>query len=243
MPKWFEGEIIRIEEAGDQTKRFWLAPDEGDELNFSPGQFITMDLPIGEKRLDRWRSYSIANAPGEGSYELCIVHMPGGRATGYFFDEVNVGTTIRYKAPEGQFLLPEEQLEKTVVLICTGTGIAPFRSMLRDIDRRDLDFHRIHLIFGARFASAMLYHDEWLDFARRHSNFTYSIALSREEGALPDHAVKGYVHQIYQKLYAAGDPDIRFYLCGWSGMIDEAMVHLVEEMGFDRRQVIFELYG
>jgi Na+-transporting NADH:ubiquinone oxidoreductase subunit NqrF len=54
---------------------------------------------------------------------------------------------------------------------------------------------------------------------------------------------QGYVHQVYRDLYAQKRPDITFYLCGWSAMIDEAVAILLTELGYDRQQIIYELYG
>jgi CDP-4-dehydro-6-deoxyglucose reductase len=243
MPKWYQGKVTRIENAGDNTKRFWIDTGDIDNFNFKPGQFITLDLPIGEKRLDRWRSYSIANAPGVTTIELCIVHLEGGRASGYFFNEVELGTEVTFKGPDGTFILPESDLQKTVVMVCTGTGIAPFRSMIQQIGNSGVDFHAIHLIFGTRYTTGMLYREELESLAKKYPNFRYSVALSREEGELPEYAEEGYVHKIYFKDH--GDPSDNkvFYLCGWSQMIDEAVENLVEKIGYDRSQVKYELYG
>jgi Na+-transporting NADH:ubiquinone oxidoreductase subunit NqrF len=66
------------------------------------------------------------------------------------------------------------------------------------------------------------------------------VALSRE----PDwQGWKGYIHQIYTQIYAEKRPDVQFYLCGWSNMIDEAVAELIVKLGYDRTQVIYELYG
>ncbi len=243
MPRWNTGRVVRIEDAAAHTRRFWLDPGDPSLVNFKAGQFITLDLPIGEKRLDRWRSYSIASAPGESLLELCIVRLPGGRATDYLFEEVQVGSELRFKGPEGVFVMPAEHLSKTVVLVCTGTGIAPFRSMIRDVVRRGLTFHEIHLIFGTRYRDGLLYEDEWRALAAENPRFRYSIALSREEGALPASAVSGYVHSVYESAYGGYDADRVFYLCGWSAMIDEAVERLVNQGGYPRSQVIYELYG
>ena len=53
----------------------------------------------------------------------------------------------------------------------------------------------------------------------------------------------GHVHQVYLEKYADVQPDRRFYLCGWSNMIDEAVANLLVKIGYDRRQIIYELYG
>ncbi|MBK7409604.1 MAG: FAD-dependent oxidoreductase [Saprospirales bacterium] len=241
MPtKWYDGTVTRIEEQTPTTKRFWVEIPEVESFDFQAGQFVTMDLPVHEKRLHRWRSYSIASAPDGGNVlEFCIVYLDGGLATRYFFEEVKVGTALRFKGPDGTFTLPQD-LDSKLVLVCTGTGVAPFRSMLWDIHNRKLPFKSIHLIFGTRHQDGILYRDEFEAFQKEWPNFKYDIALSRESGW---EGYKGYVHQIYQEQYTKPEPDLHFYLCGWSNMIDDAVANLIVGKGFDKSQIHYELYG
>lgn len=248
MPwKWYDSKVVRIEDESPTTKRFWLEVEGETEIPFQAGQFVTMDLPIHEKRLKRWRSYSIANAPdGINVLEFCIVHLEGGGATQYFFEEVRIGTSIRFKGPDGTFVL-REPLDKDLVLICTGTGVAPFRSMIQDIVQQKKAHRKIHLIFGTRCANSILYREEFENLQKTLPDFRYSVALSREPAinaadfSFDVHA--GYVHQVYLKDYQIARPDVDFYICGWSNMIDDAVANLLVEMGYDKSQVHYELYG
>lgn len=246
MPwKWYNGTVIKTEAISTTTKRFWVEiPDES--IDFRAGQFVTMDLPIHEKRLKRWRSYSIANAPDNSNIlEFCIVRFEGGAGSTYLFNEAKEGTTIRFKGPSGAFYLPQT-IEKDLVFICTGTGLAPFRSMIWDIYNSKIPHRNIHLIFGTRTTESILYQKEMEAFSKEKASFNYSVALSREE-ALPSNDstdfYKGYVHQIYMKEYADARPDVDFYLCGWSNMIDEAVENLILKLGYDKSQIHYELYG
>ncbi|HAD13286.1 MAG TPA: oxidoreductase, partial [Saprospirales bacterium] len=70
---WYDGIVKKIENIAPNVRQFQLEVPGVDSFDFQAGQFVTMDLPIGEKRLQRWRSYSIANAPdGSNALELCI---------------------------------------------------------------------------------------------------------------------------------------------------------------------------
>ena len=243
MAKWKEAVIRRIEQRSPTVRSYWLELPDRERLDFRPGQFLTLDLPISERRRDRWRSYSIASAPDQGNQaELCVVHLPGGRGSTYLFEEAQVGTTLLTKEPGGVFTLPERRLDYDVVMICTGTGIAPFRSMLHErLPRED---RRFHLIFGCRRPADLLYRDELAELAARYPHFTYTAALSRE---LPADApafetVEGYVHRVYERDYASPRADVRFYLCGWSQMVDEAHARLLA-LGYAEEQIVQELYG
>ncbi len=247
MPwKWYDSKVIRIHDESPATKRFWLQVEEEDSIPFQAGQFVTMDLPIHEKRLKRWRSYSIANAPDNSNVlEFCIVHMDGGGATRYFFEEVSIGTPIRFKGPDGNFVM-REPLDKDLVFICTGTGIAPFRSMIQDIVLQKKPHRNIHLIFGTRNATGILYRGEFEALQQSLPGFRYSVALSRETpnpADFPFEVQHGYIHPIYLRDYQTPRPDVDFYICGWSNMIDDAVANLIVNLGYDKSQVHYELYG
>lgn len=242
MPvKWFEAPIIKIEDASNNTKRFWVRVPENDPITFKAGQFVVMDLPIGDKRMQRWRSYSIANAPSEENKELefCIVRLENGAAGKYFFEEVKIGTVLKFKAPDGNFCLPET-IDHDIVMVCTGTGVAPFRSMLWDIYKQKIPHQKIHLIFGTRYKEGILYQSEFETLKNLLPNFRYDVALSRAEDW---NGYKGYVHQIYMEQYPTPKEDIKFYLCGWSKMIDDAVANLIVKMKYKPNQVVYELYG
>lgn len=243
--KWFDSKVIKIEDESSTTKRFWVKV-EGDEIvDFKAGQFVTLDLPISDKRTKRWRSYSIANAPDQSNIlEFCIVLLEGGAGTTYFFEEVKIGTPIKFKKPAGGFYLPEK-IETDLVFICTGTGVAPFRSMLWDIYNNKIPHKNIHLIFGTRTEDGILYEKELEDLMEKMPDFKYSVALSRAEvlSEKKYELVKGYVHPIYQKHFAKVRDDVDFWICGWSNMIDEAVAKLMINMGYDKKQIHYELYG
>jgi len=237
---WYQGVVRKILPAAPNVKRFWIEVPELAQFHFQAGQFITLDLPLGEKRLQRWRSYSIAGAPdGSDEVELCVVRSPEGAGSQYLFEEVQAGTVIKFKGPEGGFVLPDT-LDHDLVLVCTGTGIAPFRSMIHDLQRSGKSHRKVHLIFGTREESGILYREEFEALARSLPWFQYDIVLSRQ----PDWSgYKGYVHQVYVAQYQEKRPDVHFYLCGWSNMIDEAVSNLMTQLQYDRKQIHYELYG
>ena len=76
LPQWQKAIVTKIEQATPNTRRYWLELPETDRFDFKPGQFVTLDLPIHEKRNKRWRSYSIASMPdGSNVIELVVVKL------------------------------------------------------------------------------------------------------------------------------------------------------------------------
>lgn len=237
LQPWQKGKVIRIEDYTPNTKRFWIEMPGASSFDFIPGQFVTLDLPIHEKPNKRWRSYSIASSPdGTNIIELLIVLAVGGAGTQYLFNEVSVGSELTFRGPQGVFVLPKE-MENDIFFICTGTGIAPFRSMIQHIQSHSISFRNIYLIFGCRTKADLLYYNEFRDFENRLPGFTYIPTLSREKWE----GHHGYVHPIYQELCAAKQP-AHFYLCGWKNMIDDAKKNILA-MGYDKKSIELELYG
>ncbi|OAV43924.1 ferredoxin--NADP reductase [Lewinella sp. 4G2] len=243
MPKWNPATITRIQQRSPTVRSFWIRLPHHERLDYKPGQFLTLELPISERRRDGWRSYSIAAAPdGSNEAELCIVHLPGGKGTTWLFEEAEVGTEVKSKDPGGVFTLPPGPLKNDIVMVCTGTGVAPFRAMLQE--RLAAENVNFHLIFGCRTAADILYREEFEAMAAEHDNFTYSVAASREDVAATKTMAtsRGYVHEVYKTLYPKPANQLKFYLCGWNVMVDEAVATL-KEMGYEANQVVAELYG
>lgn len=237
LQPWRKGKIIRIENHTYNTKRFWIEVPELERFDFLPGQFVTLDLPIHEKVNKRWRSYSIASWPdGTNVFELLVVLAKEGLGTTYLFNEIKVGSELVFRGAQGVFTLPKT-LDKDIFFICTGTGIAPFRSMVNFVHLHKIPFKNIHMIFGCRKKEDLLYYEELKQLEEKLPGFHYYPALSREEWE----GHHGYVHPIYQEL-CKNKPDASFFLCGWKNMIDEAKKNILE-MGYDKKAIHLELYG
>ncbi len=237
LGQWYTGKIIKIEQATTNTRRYWIEIPEVKNFIFKPGQFVTLDLPIHEQRNKRWRSYSIASWPDNTNIiELIIVFAEHGAGTHYLFEQIQEGSTLALRGPQGVFTLPAT-LDKDIFLICTGTGIAPFRSMLHNIKNKNTPHQNIYLIFGTRTQKNLLYADEMQALEKKIVNFKYIPTLSQEKWS----GHTGYVHAIYESLLNK-NIDAQFLLCGWKNMIDEARQRL-QQLGYDKKQILFELYG
>jgi len=244
LQPWRTGIITRIEQETEATRRYWIQIPELERFDFIPGQFVTFDLPIHEKPAKRLRSYSIASWPdGSNTLELVIVLLEGGLGTHFLFNETTVGSTLTVRGPQGVFLLPPV-IDHDLYFICTGTGIAPFRSMANYIKIHDVPHENIYLIFGCRKKTDCLYGKEMKELESHLPQFHYIPTFSREE---PGDYRTGYVHTIYEELCKASANNgthkaAQFYLCGWKNMIDEAKQRIIS-LGFDRKAIHQELYG
>jgi glycine betaine catabolism B len=240
LQPWQTATVIKIEQQTHNTRRFFIQMPTDEAFHFEAGQFVTLDLPIHEKPARRLRSYSIASWPnGTNVFELCIVLLEGGAGTTYLFNEIKEGSEITLRGPVGVFTLNEHALQNDLYLICTGTGIAPFRSMVQHINLHKLSHKNIYLIFGCRTKADLLYFEELKTLSDEMEGFHYIPTLSREnwEGAA------GYVHAVYENILQINpNKDANFMLCGWKAMIDDAKLKIVA-LGYDKKAIHSELYG
>ncbi len=234
---WRKGIVIKIVDETPDTRRYWIQVPELERFDFIPGQFVTLDLPIHEKSNKRLRSYSIASWPdGSNVFELVIVLDRRGMGTPYLFTDVVAGTELTFRGPQGVFTL-DYPLDKDLFFICTGTGIAPFRSMVHHIHVSNIPHKNIYLVFGCRSKETLLYYDELTELQSRMPGFHYVPVLSREQWE----GKSGYVHAVYEELCKDKQP-AQFHLCGWKDMIDEAKKRLME-MGYEKKEIHVEIYG
>lgn len=240
LQPWRTATVIKIENETAYTKKFWLQVKGESVFNFKSGQFVTLDLPIHEQKNKRWRSYSIASAPNNTNvFELIVVLMQDGLGTNYLFNELVVGSEISFRGPNGKFILPEN-IDRDLFLICTGTGVAPFRAMIKHIYQQNLPHKNVHLFFGCRTFSDTLYQQEFENLNKKEKTFYYHPVFSRENN-VEENQYKGYVHDVYEK-FAKKNSSIYFYLCGWKDMIDEAKERIIN-LGFKKEDLHLELYG
>ena len=172
--------------------------------------------------------------------ELVIVLLEGGLGTHYLFNKVDIGTEVPLRGPQGVFTLPPV-IDKDLFFICTGTGIAPFRSMVHYIKLHNIEHKNIYLIFGCRQLCDSLYSAELKKLSTDLPGFNYIPTYSREDKENAD-IKHGYVHAIYENILNSDKRESSFYLCGWKNMIDDAKKNIIA-MGYDKKSIHLELYG
>ncbi len=224
--------ITEIKEASPTVRRFFI--EYPFEVNFQPGQFVILKFEGLQHQFDT-RSYSIAGKTNARNLELCIVIKGEGAATPLLFER-QVGETLLASLPEGRFTLPEGEIDKEMFFICTGTGVAPFRCMIKELLEIRKYILPVKLYFGGRTKADLLYREEFEALALEYPNFTYHPVLSRENWD----GLTGYVHPHYEEAILTL-PNAYFYLCGWTEMIKEAR-DKIKALGYTRQDIKVEFY-
>lgn len=237
MPyQFYDCTVKDIIDENDVVKRFFIQVPPEIPFRFKAGQFIMLDLPIESKYTNR--SYSIASAPSEDNvFELAIVLNPKGLGTPYMFENFKPGSPVKVSKVLGKFTLPEP-IETDICFICTGTGIAPLRSMLIDILLQNKAHKNLYMVFGNRWTKDIIYQKEMELLQEKFPEFKFIPVLSRDNDGWEGR--KGYVHAAYEEIFADKRP-AQFFICGWADMLKEARQRL-EAMGYDKKSIKFESY-
>lgn len=230
-------QLVRSVPLSELTKHLEFEMLGMRRFGFVAGQWLSFKQikPDGEELT---RAYSIASPPGEDArFALCLNRVQDGFMSNFLCD-MKEGDEIRCQGPFGDFILHPPM--RDTIFIATGTGIAPFRSMLHWLlaDESRHQGKRLWLLFGNRCEKDIYYHDQFQRLAGQHSNFHYWPTLSR--GAAEWHGLRGYVQEHVPGI-AQGRPDIDAYICGLDKMV-KANRELLTSIGWDRKSIRYEKY-
>lgn len=192
------------------------------QLDYLPGQYADI---IGKDGLRR--SYSIANAPkSDGKISLHIRKVENGQMSDYWFNYAQPNDLLRMEAPLGTFCLRNKSAEH-LVLLATGTGIAPIKAMLEQLvaQPEKNTYSQIHLYWGGRTEKDIYWQP---DFPGLRLNFVPVLSRTPEWPGR-----KGHVQQC---VLADSIPlaNAVVYVCGSDIMIQSASQQLIAA-GLDKK--------
>jgi NAD(P)H-flavin reductase/ferredoxin len=205
-----EGIVEVCEPLNRNTQLLIIKIENADR--YKAGQFVNLQRHDGLTR-----SYSIANMPhASGTLEFHIRRLPGGRFSAWVHDELKPGDSIPVSEPQGHcFYLPDRK-DQGLLLIGTGTGLAPLAGILADALAHGHS-GPIRLFHGSREREDLYRIDEMRQLAERHPNFSYTPCIS--SGDTPP---EGFVPGRANEAALAAHADLshwRVFLCGHPEMV------------------------
>jgi ferredoxin-NADP reductase len=224
-----------------ETKHLVFAVDELTNLDFAAGQFISLVAPKDGKTITR--AYSLASAPRNNEFDLCLNRVQDGFFSNLLCD-MKEGESVHFHGPHGTFVLRNPLRDS--ILVATGTGIAPIRGFVQWLfaDPARHQGNEIHLVYGTRYATDIYYKDYFELVAHDFPNFHYIITLSRAGDDW--NGARGYVQEHVRKIVedrpASERNNMDAYICGLNNMVSATRKMLKEELGWDRKQIVFERY-
>lgn len=227
----YNAAIVRREDLHDGVAMLWVSPDGGEFAPFLPGQFVAIGRIVGvpgsSPRLMK-RLYSIGSSANDRrAVQLFIVRVDDGEFTSWLFEQREGSRVWLAPKASGGFTLRGFENGKDLVLVSTGTGVAPYVSMYRTL-ASEPPWRRVVIVNGVRFAADLGYRDELEAAAARDPRLVYLPTTTREPAGSAWNGLRGRVGELldperYGALVGAPlDPDpCHVYLCGNPSMIED----------------------
>lgn len=218
-PASHKGQLTACRRVSETTIAFSVELDNRAGLSFLPGQYVNIQVP----GTDQTRAYSFSSGPSTQQLSFLVRNVPQGLMSTWLGESAKVGDAIEFRGPMGSFYL--RTIERPVLFLAGGTGLAPFLSMLDTLAANGGCAYPIHLILGVNGDEDLVALDQLDAHTRLLPNFTYACTVADPASAYPN---KGYVtHHITASQLNDGDADV--YLCGPPPMVDAVRNFLSSE--------------
>jgi ferredoxin-NADP reductase len=231
-----QARLLQAIEVAPETRHFFFSVEGEASFPFQPGQFVSLSAEIGGRKITR--AYSLGSVPTANNFEICLNRVADGIFSPWLFAR-QPGDLISFSGPVGTFTL--RSTEHPVIFIATGTGVVPFRGMLREASLA-AGQRPVTLIFGSRYESGVLWRNEFEAFAADNPWFHFLPTLTRPSAEWmqqPGRAEGRVQPLLLNELAQGGTPEV--YVCGMKEMVDDVRT-ILKERGFDRKHIIYEKY-
>lgn len=183
-------------------------------IEYRPGQFINLFRDPSQGR-----SYSLASVPGQDDHlHLHVRRLPSGRISGWIHEELRTGQTVEVRGPAGNCFYVPGKSEQSLMLIGTGSGLAPLYGIVRDALSQG-HAGPIRLFHGSRNRTGLYLTGELQELVRTYSNFDYVPCISGDD------VPRGHAHGRAEVVALQEVPklkDWRVFLCGHPDMVKSA---------------------
>lgn len=252
----------RFERPYPSLLRMRVAVDS--RLDYAPGQYVTV------RAHGTPRAYSLANSPSEDDLEFCIRRVPGGKLTSDLFVHTDVGDRVVVRGPNGEMVL-DDPSDRDLVFMATGTGVAPFKSMIDYVFERGWDEDRhVWLFLGCGWEDDLPYREAFREYDLTHEGFHFVPSLTREElltdwdgetdyiqrvllSYLEDGAIEGVELPSGLAAYRDAEPgrdvdaridpaSVELYACGITAMVG-TLVAAARAVGVSESHMEYEGFG
>src|SRR5579864_331899 len=177
-PPSFSGRLVRARALSPSVRELSFERTDGRPMSFEPGQWVNVTVPGGsEPGTEIKRSYSLASPPdGSPNFDIAVTRVQAGPVSTWLH-AVELGAVLPFSGPQGFFTRPAVAGPPSL-MVATGTGVTPMRSMIRAAIAAGSEA-RIMLLLGVRHEDDTLYADEFGALARDHAFFRFETTLSQ----------------------------------------------------------------
>ncbi|WP_339673580.1 NO-inducible flavohemoprotein [Dasania marina] len=227
--------LRRKEQESEVITSFYFEAADGKAIaKHLAGQYITIVFAVNGEAIRR--NYSLSNQPGTEYYRISVKREPGGVASNYLHDHVNVGDEMALTSPSGNFTLNQES--RPVVLLTGGVGITPAMSMLNPAVASGRDVHFVHAAINGRHHA---FKDHVDQLAGQHSNLKINYCYEKPSAEDKPHA-QGYLNRELLEGMLPSDKNIDVYMLGPKPFM-QASYNALKALGVPVENIQYEFFG
>ncbi len=229
--------MVELVEETPRCKSIVLEP--ADWPGHRAGQHVDVRLTAGDG-YQAERSYSIASAPEDAELVLTVERLEDGEVSPYLVDELRGGDELELRGPIGGYFVWEESLGGPLVLIAGGSGVVPFRAIVRHWKSVSQGV-RARLLYSSRALAEVIYREELMTLAEDRG-LDVRLALTRE---WPEDWLghRGRIDRalLEEAVFSAAEHPL-VYVCGPSAFVETVASTLVG-LRHDPNRIRTERFG
>lgn len=243
-PPVFDARLVSSRALSPSVRELAFERVDRHPMAFAPGQWLNAMIPLPEREEEPVlkRSYSIASSPdGSPRFEIAVTRVQGGPASTWLHG-VGPGVVLPFVGPQGFFTRAPDDAAPAL-MIATGTGVTPIRSMVRAAVAAG-SRAPLWILLGVRHEDDVLYGEELASIAREHSNVRFVASLSQPRGEWGGRRgyVQTHVTELWRGLSLLGPAAPHAWICGLERMVGSVREILRKDMAIPRQQVHSERY-
>jgi len=236
--KEYEAKVTNLTDLTHDIKEVEISLEDPSEIEFKAGQFIQIEVPEYELTDEPvYRAYSVSSQPSlKNKVKLQIKLVPNGICTTYVHKHMKVGESIKFNGAYGDFFLRDTQ--KDIIMMATGSGMAPMNSILLDMAEKNND-RKVTYLFGCKKKCDLFLIEEMSKLEKKLPNFKFVPALSR-----PEDDWKGETGRLNNlvKDYVKDPENTEAYLCAGTKVVNSYKEALIEA-GVSEEQIFYDDFG
>ncbi len=237
-PAPIEVKVSQVKDVSPTARKFTFVPLKGQLPYFQAGQYVSLELQIGQSLLTR--PYSICSAPyqahsDEPFFEITVRNgKADGFAANWIYSSLKPGMVLKAHLPFGHFYYEELRDAKNVVALAGGSGITPFYAMAQEIAHGTLDFN-LTILYGSVSSKDIILEKELEAVNSPKVKFINVISGEKDYPG-----EKGFLTRDIIKKYSS--PDTSYIVCGPLMMYSFVRGEL-EALSIPERRIRMEVFG
>lgn len=241
--------IDKKEKETNSVTSYYLKPtDEGTIASYEPGQYLTLWTEIPGEKYKHIRHYSLSDVPGKDYYRISVKReeghgeTPNGIVSNYLSSELNVGDTIEFSSPAGDFIL--DKSDSPVVLISGGIGVTPLMSMLNTIVENKTN-RKVTFIHATAHSEEHAFKEHVKQLSTTYDNiksFVVYESPTEADRSAQNYNKEGRIDLEFLKEVIFAKDESQFYFCG-SLPFMEAINKALKEWNVPKNHIHFEAFN